>query len=165
MASEPAIVHATCVALRMAPARWAAALFLGPSGSGKSDLALRLVHGGGPESCRLVADDYVEVRRRRDDVVAGPPAGLAGKIEVRGVGLLDVPWLAEAPLVAAFRLVSAADVPRLPGSRHIDLCELVQGPLDGPARLRLFQLAPFEASAVAKVVLGVHLAAGTRFGE
>ncbi|MHA1114324.1 MAG: HPr kinase/phosphorylase, partial [Alphaproteobacteria bacterium] len=83
------LVHATCVSL------WGAGILLrGPSGSGKSDLALRLIDGGAV----LVADDQVSLELRDGGLFASPPAATAGKLEVRGVGIVTVPFDEEAPM-------------------------------------------------------------------
>ncbi len=71
-------------------------LLLGPSGSGKSDLLLRLLDRG----FALVADDQVEV----GDGVARAPAALAGLVEVRGLGILRLPYEATARLALAVTL-------------------------------------------------------------
>ncbi len=86
-------------------------LLLGPSGSGKSDLLLRLLHCG----FALVADDRVELV----DGVASPPAALAGLLEVRGLGLVHLPHLPSAPVTLAVEL-GAAD--RLPDPATHTLC-------------------------------------------
>ncbi|MBX3562012.1 MAG: HPr kinase/phosphatase C-terminal domain-containing protein [Sphingomonas sp.] len=75
-------VHASAVAIGDR-----AVLIAGRSGKGKSDLALRLIDRG----ARLVSDDYTIVRRLDGRLVATAPPNIAGKIEVRGVGLLDFP--------------------------------------------------------------------------
>lgn len=71
-----------------------AVLIEGRSGSGKSDLALRLIDRG----ARLVSDDYTVVRRREGTLKASAPTTIAGRIEVRGLGILTVEHLAEAPI-------------------------------------------------------------------
>ena len=78
-------------------------LLLGPSGSGKSDLLLRLLDRG----FVLVADDRVEL----DGGVASAPPSLAGLLEVRGLGLLYLPYVAAAPVALA---VDLSRGPRLP---------------------------------------------------
>ena len=80
-------VHGTCVAVA-----GVGVLLRGPPGSGKSDLALRLIDRG----AELVADDRVTLRREDDGIVASAPASLAGLIEVRGVGVARVPAIARA---------------------------------------------------------------------
>lgn len=66
----------------------------GPSGSGKSALALQLIALG----ARLVADDRTRVEPRADGPWALAPDRLAGAIEARGIGLLALPFAAAAPL-------------------------------------------------------------------
>ncbi|MDE0940637.1 MAG: HPr kinase/phosphatase C-terminal domain-containing protein, partial [Pirellulales bacterium] len=77
------LVHATCVAIGEV-----GVLLRGPSGSGKSDLALRLIEGG----AKLVADDQVVLSEVAGSLLASAPAALRGKIEVRGCGILDIPY-------------------------------------------------------------------------
>jgi serine kinase of HPr protein (carbohydrate metabolism regulator) len=69
-------------------------LIVGPSGSGKSDLVLRLLDRGAD----LVSDDYSELRADAGRLLASPPARIAGKLEVRGVGIVEVPFTREAPV-------------------------------------------------------------------
>jgi hypothetical protein len=81
-----------------------AVLLLGPSGAGKSLLALRLVERG----WLLVADDRVALRGDRS-LIAAPPPPLAGLIEVRGVGIVRVPWIAPAPVLLVADLAAPAE--------------------------------------------------------
>lgn len=96
-------IHASCVMID-----GGAVLLHGASGSGKSDLALRLIDRG----AALVSDDYTLIRRADDRLVASPPANIAGMIEVRGLGVIEMPHIAEADV----RLLVALDepAPRLP---------------------------------------------------
>jgi serine kinase of HPr protein (carbohydrate metabolism regulator) len=134
-------VHGTCVTVETI-----GCLLLGPSGSGKSDLALRLVMD---QKARLVADDQVAVERRTDRLIASPPATLAGLIEVRGVGILRMAHRAHATLGLAVVLVPPAEVERLPepdeGIEYLGVA------------LPLLRLAPFEPSAPHKVRLAARL--------
>lgn len=133
--TQPVRVHGTAIA-------WdrAAALFRGPSGAGKSDLALRCIERG----AQLVGDDQVWIDPGVPPQIRPDPR-LGGKLEVRGIGILDVPCSPIAPLLAVFDLVSPEDVPRLPEAKWaewgIDL------------RARCFALAPFEGSAPDKIRL------------
>jgi HPr kinase/phosphorylase len=104
-------LHATCVA-----AEGRGLLILGPSGSGKSALALQLMALG----ARLVADDRVDLERRGDEVVARCPPELSGLIEARGLGLLRADPLDEARLVLVADLASPP-AERLPKPRAIVL--------------------------------------------
>lgn len=139
------LVHGTTVALRKGRA-WRAVLLRGASGSGKSDLALRLIEGG----ARLIADDQTLLTRRGRAVVASAPEALKSMIEVRGVGIVRLPaaqTLARAPLALLVDLVSPAKVERLPEPASETLLEL---------RIPTLSLAPFEASAAAKLRLAVR---------
>jgi serine kinase of HPr protein (carbohydrate metabolism regulator) len=131
------LVHGTTVALE-----GAGVLLRGPSGSGKSDLALRLIDGG----ARLVADDQTELTRSTDGLVARAPATIAGKMEVRGVGILRVPTVASAPVRLVVDMVSPDRVERLPEPQF---CEYLQ------CSLPLLALAPVEASTPAKIRLAL----------
>jgi serine kinase of HPr protein (carbohydrate metabolism regulator) len=71
-----------------------AILISGPSGAGKSDLALRLIDRG----AKLVSDDYTIVRRIGGRLIASAPSTISGKLEVRGLGILDFEPLSEAPV-------------------------------------------------------------------
>ena len=130
-------VHASCVAIA-----GAGVLLRGPSGSGKSDLALRLIDGG----ARLVADDRVTLRRAGGRLLAAPPDALAGRIEVRGLGIVALDHQGEAPLALVVDLVPPERIERLPEAAR---CSLLG--VDLPC----LALAPFEPSAAAKVRLAV----------
>jgi HPr kinase/phosphorylase len=106
------LVHGTCVTLGEH-----AALLRGAPGSGKSDLALRFLAlpADGTPRPSLVADDQVWVEAKGNDrVIVSVPETIAGKMEVRGLGLADMPFLAEASLVLVCDLVEADQVPRMP---------------------------------------------------
>jgi HPr kinase/phosphorylase len=85
-----------------------AVLLLGPSGAGKSDLVLRLLGRG----FDLVADDQVEIL---DGQVAAPTA-LAGLLEVRGLGILRLPYVETARLALIGDLTHRGE--RLPAPAH-----------------------------------------------
>lgn len=117
-------------------------LLRGKSGSGKSDLALRLIERG----AILVADDQIQLTLSGGLVHASAPAAIAGLLEVRGVGVVPLPVRARAPLALIINLVARGDVPRLPDART----EKILG-LDLP----MLDLYPFEASAPQKVKLAL----------
>jgi len=144
-----AFVHGTCISFPLVETDGlcAAVLLRGPSGAGKSDLALRLIDDG----AMLVADDQVEISARDDMIIVTPPETTAGLLEVRGVGLVQLPCVAEARLVGVIELVAAADIERMPAAETTDVA--------GHA-VALWQLHAFEASAMAKIGVIVALAAG-----
>lgn len=113
-------------------------LLRGPSASGKSDLALRLIDAG----ARLVADDRTVLTLDNGRVFASAPDALAGLIEVRGIGILSIEAIEKSPLTLAVDLVSPEKVERLPEPSVTDILGV---------DIRLLRLAPFEASAPAKV--------------
>jgi serine kinase of HPr protein (carbohydrate metabolism regulator) len=91
-------------------------LICGASGAGKSDLAMRLIDRG----AALVADDYVSLRPEAGQVIASAPKSIAGRIELRGVGLLTLPYLGEAPVALVVDLDFAPE--RLPDPATRDFC-------------------------------------------
>jgi len=133
--TDTLLVHGTAVAIE-----GEAVLLRGSPGTGKSDLALRLIDGG----ARLLADDQAVLQRVNERILVRAPAPIAGLIEVRGVGILRVDPVDEAPLALIVDLVPSAAVERLPESRF----EAVLG-----LTIPLIALAPFEASAAAKLRL------------
>lgn len=129
-------LHATTVAID-----GAAVLIEGPSGSGKSDLALRLIDRGAV----LVADDATLVLRTPAGLIARAPATIAGRMEVRGIGLVTLPHLAQAPVALLVRV--EPDPPRLPERRR----RVVAG-----VEVRVIVLDPRPASAAIKVELALR---------
>src|SRR5690349_5634122 len=96
-------IHASTVALD-----GRALLISGPSGSGKSDLALRLIDRG----FSLVSDDQTVLRRDGDRLLASAPPSLAGKLEIRGIGIVEVETVSDVPVALAIEL--AGDIERMP---------------------------------------------------
>jgi len=145
VSGETLLVHATAVAIY-----GRAVLLRGPSGSGKSDLALRLIAAGG----RLVADDQSQLWRDGNAILVRPPETIAGLIEARGVGIMKVDWMPVARLALIADLVAPQHVERLPEPSN----ETIFG-----IAIPLVAIAPFEASAAIKLrfALAAIIAEGT----
>ena len=121
-------------------------LLSGPSGSGKSDLALRLIDGG----ARLVADDRTDLALADGRLVASAPREIAGRMEVRGLGVLEKDAVPQTVLTLVVELVDPKNVERVPKEVTTTLLGI-----DVP----VVRLHAVEASAAAKV-RAVLMAAG-----
>ena len=130
-------IHATAVA-----SEGRAVLLLGPSGSGKSDLALRLIDRG----WRLVSDDQTVLHRTADTLRASAPATIAGKLEVRGLGIVDLPH--DRDVVVALAVELTHEIIRMPDDSRERSFLGVAVPLIG--------VDATTASAAAKVVLALR---------
>ncbi len=135
-------IHASCVAIDEQ-----GILLRGASGSGKSDLALRLIEQG----AQLISDDRVELMAKGNELVAFAPPAIAGLLEVRHVGIIKLQNLDASPVRLVIDLVSPEELDRLPQDHQIELEGM---------NLPLFRLAAFEASAPAKVSLALAIALG-----
>ncbi len=125
-------LHASCVAKD-----GRAVLISGRSGSGKSDLALRLIDRGAD----LVSDDYTIVRRVGGKLVASAPDNIRDKLEIRGLGILEFATVADAPVCLMVELTG--EVERLPERAESITIAGVQVPS--------VRLSALEASACIKV--------------
>lgn len=134
-------MHGTCVLIGPR-----AVLLRGASGAGKSDLALRLISSEGP-SAMLVADDQVALKVEQDRLIASPPVALAGLLEIRGLGLLPLPFAPQAEVALAVDLVPREDVPRMPEPRFLD----IEG-----VELPLIALHAFDLTAADRVRLALE---------
>lgn len=125
-------IHASCVAID-----GAAVLIEGKSGDGKSDLALRLIDRGAV----LVSDDYTTVVRRQGKLHATAPANLAGKMEVRGIGIVELPHVADVPVALLVTIVPApARMPADGRTRRlagVDLREIALPALEPSAPIKV----------------------------
>jgi HPr kinase/phosphorylase len=133
----PATVHATCIAIGTR-----GVMLIGGSGTGKSDLALRLIDRGAV----LVADDRCELQVQGGVPLCRPPEVLAGKIEVRGLGIMERPWTAPIPVMLAVRLVDRYE--RMPDEGMI---EMVAG-----QHVPAIKISAFETSAAIKIEMALE---------
>jgi serine kinase of HPr protein (carbohydrate metabolism regulator) len=105
--------------------------------------------GEGALAPGLVADDQVYVSANPDGTLtASAPPTIAGKIEVRGLGIMPVPFLPEAELVLVCDLAGSNDVPRMPA-------ESAKTTVLAGVPLPTLRLAPFEASAPLKLKMAL----------
>ena len=116
-------------------------LITGPSGSGKSDLALRLIDRG----FTLDTDDQTIVRKDVDRLRAFAPPNIAGKLEIRGIGIVDMESVSDIPVALLIELTS--DIQRLPDDAR-------ERPILG-IQLPIITIDAMTASAPAKVALAL----------
>jgi serine kinase of HPr protein (carbohydrate metabolism regulator) len=135
-------IHATAIAIDEQ-----GILLRGPSRSGKSDLALRLIEQG----ARLISDDRVQLIKKGPDLVAFAPDTIKDLFEVRHLGILKLQSLEAAPIRLVIDLCPAEELERMPQPSYIEI--------DG-VELAHLRLNPFEQSAAAKVSLGLAIALG-----
>jgi HPr kinase/phosphorylase len=144
--SQSQLIHGTCLVIGAC-----GVLIMGPPGSGKSDLALRLIDqpgrgtGGEAMAARLVADDQVVITARKNRLNAAPPPQLAGLIEVRGLGIVRTEYARQVDLDLVVRLADATSIERLPHGDQVrrvllnlELPEIAVDPAaaSAPARVR-----------------------------
>lgn len=118
-----------------------AVLIAGPSGSGKSDLALRLLDRG----FGLVSDDQTLLKRDGDRLLASAPPNIAGKLEIRGIGIVEMVHSDDVPVALIVELMS--DIPRMPDeSRDRQILGI---------KLPLVAIDAMTASAPSKVAIAL----------
>jgi serine kinase of HPr protein (carbohydrate metabolism regulator) len=129
-------LHASAVAID-----GRAVLLMGPSGAGKSDLALRLLDRG----FTLVSADQTLVRREGARLLASAPDTIAGKLEIRGIGIVAMESVANVPVCLLVELTS--DIQRLPDDSR-------ERPILGLS-VPLVSIDAMTASAASKVALAL----------
>lgn len=130
-------IHASCVCIN-----GRGLLLLGASGSGKSDLALRLIEN---KKAVLVADDRVDLSITKGKLYASPPEILKGLLEVRGVGIMTIPFCSQTEVCLAIKLMpDFKTVERLPEEEFFVFKD---------TKIPQLSLYPFESSAPDKIVI------------
>ena len=130
------LIHASCV-------RWQnkGILLLGNSSQGKSTGALALIEKGAV----LVADDYVELSKKNNDIIATCPQTISGKIEVRGIGIISMDFSTQTNVDFVIDCVKDfASVPRMPDKKTKKFFD---------KEIPLYALCPFETIFAQKVSL------------
>ena len=116
-------------------------IICGPSGSGKSDMALRLIDRG----AALVSDDSVMLTVHNDRVQMDSPTAIRGKIELRSLGIFELPYVRHIPLYLKIDLDPEPE--RFPFDRQIETISGVQ--------VHRISLNPWEQSAPIKVEMAL----------
>jgi serine kinase of HPr protein (carbohydrate metabolism regulator) len=129
-------VHASTIA-----SEGRAVLITGPSGAGKSDLTLRLLDRG----FTLVSDDQTIVRKDGERLLASAPPNIAGKLEIRGIGIVEMATVGDVPVALLVELTS--EIQRLPD-------DSLERPILGVS-LPLITIDAMTASAASKVALAL----------
>lgn len=132
--------HASCI-------EWTGTgiLLCGAPGSGKSDLCLRLIELG----AILVADDRTELEQQGTELTAYPPARLEGLLEIRGIGIVKMPFKKQTRIKLKVILCRTDEIARMP-EEETELIENVEIPV--------IRIDAFTASAPAKIRLAVQIA-------
>jgi serine kinase of HPr protein (carbohydrate metabolism regulator) len=139
------IQHGTAVLLKSVHFEPSAVFLRGLSGSGKSDLACRLIEAGG----ELICDDQVSLEHRQDKIFADSVPAIRGLLEVRGIGLLRYPVADAARLRLVIDLVKHdEEVPRLPEPETIDIMGVA---------LPRYKLYGYDVSAALKVFKAMEI--------
>lgn len=128
--------HASCVAIN-----GAGVMLSGPSGAGKSDLALRLIDRGAV----LISDDYVELHHDNNQIILNAPAKIAGKIEVRSLGIFACKHVSHIPL--KLQVMLKPETERFPLDSQIETIMTMAIPT--------ITINPAEASAPIKVKMAL----------
>ena len=133
-------IHTTAVAID-----GAAVLLIGAPGSGKSDLALRLIMN---KNAVLIADDRADISLDNGALKVSCPKSIRGMLEVRGVGICKFPYLSSAKVKLAVKLVSSfSDVERLPEPETASFLGV---------EIPQINLYPFEPSAPDKILAACY---------
>jgi serine kinase of HPr protein (carbohydrate metabolism regulator) len=119
-----------------------AVLITGPSGSGKSDLALRLLDRG----FALVSDDQTIVKKSGNHLTASAPPTIRGKLEIRGIGIVTMDQVDDRPVALIVELTS--DIRRLPDDSR-------ERPVMG-IPVPLISVDAMTASAASKVAIALE---------
>ena len=129
-------IHGTAIALN-----GRGVLLLGKPGSGKSDLALRLIDRG----AMLISDDQTLLVRQGQQLIARAPGMIRGKIELRGLGIVTMPYVEDVPVALIVRL--GAEPMRMPERRQRRLAGVV---------VREIAFEAFHASTPIKIEWALH---------
>ncbi len=132
-------IHATLVNLN-----GVGILLIGKSGFGKSDLALRMIIDKG---AKLVADDRVILNKENNILYGTSPDNIAGKLEVRGVGIYEFDYIKKSKIDLCIELcASREDVERMPQEENINFLGI------SITKLKIY---PFDCSTICKIIVKI----------
>ena len=133
-------IHATCISYQDN-----GILLIGPSGSGKSDVALQMIMN---KHALLVADDRTDIEEKDGRLIASCPEAISGMMEVRGLGLCHFDTLPSVALTLVVHLVSEkAAIARFPKAENIEILGV---------RIPKIRVRGFETSAIDKIILACY---------
>ena len=132
-------IHASCVCIKNK-----GILFLGDSGSGKSDISLRLI---ADYKATLIGDDRIDIIAKGNNIIASAPKNLSGLLEVRGIGIIKVKTKRKNKIDLAVFLTQDK-IERMPEPLYYELLD---------KKIPLININPFEASATAKILAALSL--------
>ncbi len=144
MSNNPKFLHATCISHK-----GKGILITGKSGSGKSDLALRMIMNKG---AKLVSDDITNTsiiqnpKSKIQNLISSPPENIKGLLEVRGVGIIKLPFVKKVKTSLIIELVE--QVERMPEAEYAE----IEG-----IKIRKLKLFPFECSSLDKILAFLKL--------
>jgi serine kinase of HPr protein (carbohydrate metabolism regulator) len=113
-------------------------LIRGPSGSGKSDLALRLID----DDADLIADDRVVIKVVGKELRLSPPESISGLIEVRGIGVVKIKTVRDIPLCLVVELELSNQTKRMPEIKEETIKDI---------SIPIISINAFESSSLAKI--------------
>lgn len=133
-------IHATLISLNNK-----GILLIGESGSGKSDIALRMIMEKG---AKLVADDRVDIECINNKLIGSSPKEIEGLLEVRNVGISNFPFKSEVEIALCIELYPKQDqLERLPEDEYVDFLGV------SVTKLKLY---PFDCSILCKIVVKLN---------
>ncbi len=128
-----ALVYASCVEFM-----GTGLLITGSSGSGKSDLCLRLIDQG----AKLIADDQTIIENQNGQLKARCPDTIKGLLEIRGIGIVEMPFIYETNINLKLSLRAFDQIDRMP-EKITELIENIEIPV--------YYLDAFSDSSIIKV--------------
>ncbi|MBR4126072.1 MAG: HPr kinase/phosphatase C-terminal domain-containing protein [Alphaproteobacteria bacterium] len=138
------VIHASCIEFS-----GSGILICGDSGSGKSDLCLRMLDTG----ANLVADDQTQIENVGGRLTASCPERLRGLLEIRGIGIVTTPTVPEAEIRLKLILQPTEKIARMPALQT----ESIEG-----ISIPVLRMNPFEASAILKIKTFLSVLNGQR---